>query len=97
MKAENDLVDAIVCIARRIGRLDDQTAALLEDEIRFSLGGERGIHKRSPESMQARNAAIVAAVGPKPGEGRMTVSEAARHFSVSRRHIYRLLESATDM
>jgi len=95
MKAENDIVDMFIAVARRICPMEDHQADLLEDEIRFSFGGEQyGVHKRSRAKMVERNEAIIAAVGPVPGEGKMTVSEASRHFSVSRRHIYRLLDAA---
>lgn len=94
MKEENDIVATVVRIARKICPMEDAIADLLDDELRSALEGMPGVHKISRDKIRKRNAEIIAAVGSAPGEGSMTVSEAARHFSVSRAHIYRIIESS---
>lgn len=85
---EQDFVSRLVQLAQKVTGMDDDQAALLEDEIRHEFGGDRPyVAATNLEASAARNREIIAAVR----EGRMTKSEASRHYSVSRKHVTFLL------
>lgn len=91
---EQDFVSRLVQIAQAVTGMDDTQAALLEDEIRHEFGGDTGYVAATSRAMaEARNKEIVEAVTTRRnGAERMTVAEAARHYSVSRKHVYELLK-----
>lgn len=85
---EQDFVSRLVQIARLVTRMDDDQAALLEDQIRQEYGGDSPyVAATNLEAAAARNRDIVSLVR----SGDITAREAARRFSVSRAHVYRLL------